>query len=457
MDARGTDGGPTRRELLRRGLGGALALTAAGWVATPRPGAADPPAPVPTTAPGFGQATAMIQVWLWGGPCHLDTFDPKPEAGPDYCGPYTEPIATNVDGIRICQALPLLARQADKYSLLRGLTHGQNGHETAAYLVQAGRPVDEELVFPGIGAVASHFAPPPAADALLPRYITITQTQGRFSEAGFLGASCMPFATGGDPAKDPFAVEGIVSEGIDADRQRSRRELLGRLDRLAHELPDAPLIRAIGEHRERAYELILGEAGKVFDLTREPAEIRDRYGRHRLGQSCLLARRLVEQGTRFITINARGWDTHKSHFALMNRMLPELDSGVASLLADLAERGLLERTIVWVGGEFGRGPKIQWEAPWNGGRNHYGKAFAALVAGGGLHGGRVVGATDARGETVIERPIWPWDLHATFHHLLGIPPDAVLPTPQGGQVRLSPLGTASIPPAQTGGMLAELL
>ena len=158
----------------------------------------------------------------------------------------------------------------------------------------------------------------------------------------------------------------------------------------------------------------------MFDLSQEKDELRDRYGTNTFGQSCLMARRLVEKGVPYITINYKGWDTHKQHFQAMRRKLPEMDKGLATLLQDLTERGLLDSTIVWWSGEFGRTPKVQWEAPWNGGRGHYGKVFSAVVAGGGFKGGQVVGASDARGEEVKDRPVYPVDLIGSMYELLGI-------------------------------------
>ena len=177
------------------------------------------------------KAKAVIQIWMWGGPSHLDTFDPKPEAGYDYCGPLNKPIATNVDGIRIGELLPLLAKQADKYSIIRSMTHGNNGHETAAYMVQTGRPPGGRLVYPCVGAVVSLFKGYDAGyKGLIPPYIVLTEPQGRFSEAGFLGPRYKPFATGGDPAQTRFAVEGVVAQGITDERQQDRRELLHKLE-----------------------------------------------------------------------------------------------------------------------------------------------------------------------------------------------------------------------------------
>jgi hypothetical protein len=203
--------------------------------------------------------------------------------------------------------------------------------------------------------------------------------------------------------------------------------------------------------------MILGTTGKAFALAEEKPEMRDRYGRNKFGQSCLLARRLVERGVPFVTLNHQGWDTHKKHFQEMSTKLPVLDQGVSALLQDLSDHGLLDSTLVWVGGEFGRTPKIQQEAPWDGGRGHYGKAFSTLVAGGGFRGGMVVGKTDERGETVVERPIYPWDLLGSMFELLDIDPAAELTTPQGAKVCVSPLARHEIPAKETGGLLREIM
>ena len=425
----------TRRSALQRGLLGAAGLIIADRLSLRLlADASTPPAPKPEA-----KARAFIQIWLAGGACHLDTFDPKPEAGNDYCGPFKTPVTTNVAGIRVCELLPLLARQADQYALIRSLTHGVNAHETASYMVQTGRMAGGRDVFPGIGAVVSLFRGYDAGyRGLIPPYLVLTEPQGRFSEAGFLGPRYQPFATGGDPARTPFAVEGVVAPGISEQRQRSRRELLGRLNTLAQTMPRDARLTELAQAETQAYDLILGDAGKVFDLSQEKNELRERYGRNTFGQSCLMARRLVERGVPYITINDRRWDTHKQHFQAMRRFLPELDKGLSTLLQDLADRGLLASTIVWCSGEFGRTPRIQWEAPWNGGRGHYGKVFSGLVAGGGFKGGSVVGASDATGEEVKERPVYPGDLIGTFYELLGIDREARLPHPEGLLVRAAP-------------------
>jgi hypothetical protein len=449
MSAERQSSGITRREALRQGLAGvsSLALLGTRRLLGQEPGTSSQPLAAP-------RAKAVIQIWMWGGPSHLDTFDPKPEAGHDYCGPLDKPIETNVPGIRIGELLPLLAQQADKYAIIRSMTHGVNAHETAAYLVQTGRQPDR-LVYPCVGAVVSLFKGyDHGYQGCVPPYIVLTKPQGRFSEAGFLGQRYKPFATGGDPNQKRFAVEGIVAEGISDERQHRRRDLLHKLDTLGLADPRDPQFQQLDRCETGAYEMMFGEAGRLFDASQEPAELRDRYGRNTFGQSCLVARRLVEAGVPYVTINYGGWDTHKQHFQTMRRKLPELDAGFATLLADLYERGLLEHTIVWWSGEFGRTPRILWEAPWNGGRGHWGKCFCAVVAGGGFKGGQVVGASNATGEEVAERPVYPADLIGSIYELLGIDPDGPLPNPRGLDVRLLPPPGAVNP---TGGRLREIM
>ena len=414
----------SRRDLLRCAAGGGCGLVLGSpWALLGRDTAVAAPQ---------AKAKSVIQVWLWGGSCHIDTFDPKPDAGSDYTGPLKETIATNVPGIRIGGLLTELAKQADKYSLIRGMTHGNNGHETAAYLVQTARQPGDGTVYPCAGAVVSYFKGYGAGYAgLIPPYIVLTKPQGRFSEAGFLGSRFKPFATGGDPAASQFVVEGVVAQGITEQRQRDRRELLSDLNTLEHAMASDPELAALDQCDKQAYDLILGDAGKVFDVTQESADLRERYGRTTFGQSCLLARRLVEKGVPYTTINYSGWDTHKGHFQTMQRKLPELDRGLATLLQDLSDRGLLESTIVWCCGEFGRTPRVQWEPPWNGGRNHFGNVFSVLVAGGGFQGGQVVGSSTEKGEEVKDRPVYPVDLIGSMYQLLGIDTQSKLPHPQG--------------------------
>ncbi len=432
----------TRRELIRSaaygaaGLGLAESLPLRAWAA-------------PQAAARDAKAKSVIQIWLWGGAPHLDTFDPKPETGNDYAGPF-KAIETNVSGIRVCELLPLLAKQADKYALLRGMTHGSNAHETATYMVQTGRSAGERVIYPCAGAVVSMFSGAKGYKGRLPPYIVLTEPLGRFDEAGFLGMRHKPFVTGGDPSQPRFMVEGIVAQGVTDERQRDRRALLAKLDRLPQMLPKNAALQALAQSEEQAYDMILGDGAKVFDLSQEKEELRERYGRTKFGQSCLMARRLVEKGVPYVTINYNGWDTHKDNFTTLRRKLPELDKGVSSLIEELSQRGLLASTVVWCGGEFGRTPRVDWTAPWNGGRGHWGKAFSTLVAGGGFKGGQVVGATDARGEEVKERPISPGEVIAAIYSLLGIDTQARLPHPQGEDARVAPV-------TQADGFLKEIV
>jgi len=434
----------TRRQAIQCGLCGAGGLLLADSLM-----AARTPPPRPATA------RSVIQIWMWGGPSHVDTFDPKPKAGTDYSGPLDHPIATSVDGLQIGELLPQLAKQADKCAVLRGMTHGVNAHETASYIVQTGRMAGGRWVFPSAGAVVSLFKGYDAGyRGLIPPYIVLTTPQGRFSEAGFLGLKYKPFATGGDPARTPFLVEGVVAAGISEARQKSRQKLLHNLNTLEHRMKGDPRLVALADCEKEAYDLILGDAGKVFELSQEKDALRERYGRNTFGQSCLLARRLVERGVPYVTINYRGWDTHRQHFQIMRRTLPEMDRGLATLLEDLSERGLLDSTIVWWGGEFGRTPAVQWQPPWNGGRGHWGHVFSTVLAGGGFKGGRVVGASDERGMAVAERPIHPRDVLGAIYELLGIEHTAPLPNPEGLDLTVMPSAAERDP---TGGRLTEIL
>lgn len=436
----------TRREAIQRGL-----LMAAGASVAGLPLSAAVSSP-PKIKP---RAKAVIQIWLWGGPSHLDTFDPKPEAGADYYGAFADPIETNVSGIRINQNLPQLAKQADKYSIIRSMTHGVNAHETASYLTQTGH-MPGRFVHPTIGAIVSYLKGDLAGyNGVVPPYVVLTRPQGRFSEAGFLGAKYKPFATGGDPSKQIFTVEGIVAEGISDQRQADRRALLGQLDTFGRNFGECPEFLRYDQCQDEAYKLILGDSRGLFNLGQESDTMRDRYGRTTFGQSCLMARRLVESGVPYVTINYRGWDTHKGHFKSMDRMLPDLDRGVANLLQDLSSRGLLESTIVWVGGEFGRTPKVQWEPPWSGGRGHFGRCFSTMIAGGGFTGGHIVGESDSKGEEVRDRPVYPVDLLGSMYELMGIDPAAALPNPHGEVLSVLPgVDDKSI---KRGGLLHEIM
>ncbi len=455
MSGHEMQGGMSRREAIRLGLLGTAGITLGlgGLSATGALAQLAPAGGAVGAAPA-AKAKSVIQIWMWGGPSQNDTFDPKPDAGYDYTGALAASIPTNVDGIQVNAGLPLLAQQADKYSIIRSMTHGENGHETASYVTQTGR-WPGRLVYPCAGAVVSVFRGyDQGYDGIVAPYIVLTKPQGRFSEAGFLGQEYKPFATGGNPARSRFEVEGIVAPGITDARQNSRRDLLASLDSFGAAAPENPHLEALDEARESAYDLILGEAGNLFDLSNEADELREAYGKNTFGQSCLMARRLVEAGVPYITINYGGWDTHKQHFQIMQRKLPEMDQGFATLLTDLSDRGLLDETIVWWSGEFGRSPRIMWDPPWNGGRNHYGACFSAVLAGGGFRGGAVVGASDAKAEQVVERPVYPLDLIGSVYELMGIDPEGQLPNERGLDVQVLPFDDTSV---KSGGRLREIM
>jgi uncharacterized protein (DUF1501 family) len=295
----------------------------------------------------------------------------------------------------------------------------------------------------------------PDYKGLIPPYVVLTQPQGRFSEEGFLGPRLKPFATGSDPNAYRFEVEGVIARGISDERQKKRRDLLNKLDTMGGAMSASPQLAASNEARQQAYELILGQSRDVFDLSKEKADLRDRYGRHTFGQGCLAARRMVEAGVPYIVINyPGGWDTHSNHFQTMARQCPQLDQGLAALLQDLQEHGLLESTLVWCSGEFGRTPKIDWQPPWNGGRNHFGNVFSVLVAGGGFKGGQVVGASDAKAEEVKDRPVYPVDLLGSIYQLAGIDFNAKLPHPMGLDAHVLPAASEKV---KSAGLLTEIM
>ena len=376
------------------------------------------------------RAKSVILIYLDGGPAQTETFDPKPDAGRNYYGNFKGVCKTNVEGIEIGEKLPLLATMADKYSLIRSMTHGSNAHETGHYAMITGDTSGGAIVYPSFGAVISYMKKD-TYKGILPCYISVTSANSRFNEGGFLGNEYKSFDTGGKPETSEYEVEGIVNKFVNKERLNKRMALLNDFEGAFNK-------GELDSLRGTNMEFIWGESREVFNLNNEPDSVRKRYGNSRLGQSCLVARRLVEAGVPFVNVRTTGWDTHKKHFQRMNSMLPDLDRAVSALLADLDARGLLDNTIVLLGGEFGRSPKVLWEAPWNGGRAHYGKTFSYLVAGGGFHGGKVVGKTDKTGENVVERPVRPCDLIGTIYLLMGIDPYGTLPHVSEGNLPILP-------------------
>ena len=395
-------------------------------------------------------AKSVVEIWLWGGPSQLETFDPKPDAERDFNGGLKS-IPTSVPGIEIHEWWPHLAKCAELYSLVRTMTHTQFGHESAAYLMQTGRLPGGGEVFPAIGTVIAE-AKRSRYKGDLPPSVILTRPKGRFSEVGFLGAAAAPLVTGGDPNQPRFAVDGIVPPGgITPEAAQARFGLLAKLDswRPSGGGPNAAIAAAFDAAGEEARRIAEGDAAKVFDLSKEPEELRGRYGRNTIGQSLLAARRLVEYGVPYVTVNIPGWDSHKRHFETMKKRSADTDAAVAAFLADLNAKGLLGSTVVWMSGEFGRTPKVGWEAPWNGGRNHYAKCFSALVAGGGFKGGCVVGRSDETAANPVERPVSPQDFLGSIYELCGIDPEGPLPNSAGKKV-------AILPPPSKNGRLKEI-
>lgn len=399
------------------------------------------------------QAKSVILIYLDGGPSQTDTFDPKPAAGRDIVGQLKGVAKTNVPGIELGEKFHLLAQQADKFSLIRSMTHGIFAHETAHYAMITGDLSKGSVVYPSFGSVIA-YKKKESYKGVLPPYISLVSANSRFNEGGFLGNEYKSFDTNGIPEKGVFEVDGIVNSLVNEAAFSARMDLLNSFESKSQLAENKNIQQHIQQLRSKNVEIIRGETRKVFDLSTETDDMRRLYGMTRIGQSCLVARKLVEAGVPFINVRTTGWDTHKAHFPRMNDMLPELDKALAALLSDLDAKGLLKNTIVLCGGEFGRTPKVLWEAPWNGGRAHYGTAFSYLVAGGGFRSGMVLGATDKTGENITERKVYPCDLIATVYQLMGIDPSGTLPHKTEGDLPLLPsLGKTG----QSNGILSELI
>ncbi len=395
------------------------------------------------------KAKSVIVLWMSGGPSHMDTFDLKPNAPSTHRGTFN-PISTNVSGLKICEYLPKMAKQADKFSLLNSVTHPSPSHEIASHIMLTGNVPARGTYNPSYGSVVFREW---GYQGALPPYIAVPNAH-RYAEGGFLGGTYKPFSIGSDPNANGFQVASLrLPGGMTIDRLQNRRKWLGELDSLKQQLDGESELEVLDGFYQRSYDMITApDSAKAFDLSKEDDKLRDRYGRNTLGQSCLLARRLIEAGVSFVHVDRGGWDTHLKNFdALKENRLPELDQAYATLLEDLSDRGLLDSTIVLWMGEFGRTPQIDYGAQWQGGRHHYSKVFSAVISGGGIAGGHVVGQSTDLGEEVKDRPVLPWDIGATIFTLLGIPYDKTY-VERDRNIRLLPYGTSVV----SGGMLKEL-
>jgi hypothetical protein len=359
---------------------------------------------------------SVIHVLLSGGMSHVDTFDMKPESRSAFRSIF-RPIESNVSGIRVCEHLPRLARQANKYTIIRSATHKLSVHERASYMVMSGHEPVATVNHPSMGSVISKELGPRNE---LPPYITIPAMTGLWETAGILPGRFNPFEAG-DPNKPDFSVRDIrLPMGVDWARMDRRRSLLSMVDRQFREYDSSGAFETVDAFYQTAYDLVRSpKAKKAFAIEEEPEQVRDRYGRTSLGQGALLARRLIEAGVRFVTVSNGyyKWDHHAKVFEnLGDRYLPELDRALASLLEDLDARGMLATTLVIATGEFGRTPEINVNA----GRDHWPNVFSILVAGGGVPGGQVWGSSDADGMYVRDNPVEIQDLVATVYQKVGV-------------------------------------
>jgi hypothetical protein len=433
----------SRRALLQAG-----SLTACGWsldaLLRAQAGAAEV----------RGSAKSIILLWLWGGPSHLDTFDLKPAAPAEYRGPY-RPISTNVLGIEICELLPELARLADKYAILRSLNHTSNDHGIAGTIGLTGSDFGATSlsgqVLPGSlrpthGSIAAKVL---GADLAMPRFATIGEFlhQGKRritgEDAAGLGTFFDPFRCDYQPDEGVKIPALKLVDGVSPSGLESREHLRSSLNELRR-LAESDAVDRLDRYYQRAFSLLTSEqARQVFELSLESEATRDRYGRFRFGQCCMLARRLVEAGVRFVQVNWSshvepvedtgdgGWDMHDRYFQqYQDRHAWMLDQAASALITDLDQRGMLADTMVIAVGEFGRTPKINNKA----GRDHWQQVYSGLIAGGGLRGGQVIGESDAKAEYPVSRPLTPADLFTTALHQIGIGTTAL--TAQG----LTPLG-----------------
>ena len=413
----------TRRDCLRLGLG---ALIGGGLVDALRlRGQAG--------AVAGGKATSCILIWMDGGPSHYETFDPKPGAPVEIRGKF-DPIATKVPGVFFSRHVQKLAAIADKLAVVRSIRHDQGNHGAGNHYMMTGAPPRIPVgcgafvsFHPSLGSVTAHER---GSKGGLPPYFSIP-SMSRSGGPNFLGARYAPFVVPDNPSSKDFRVRDVAPPlSLDVARVGDRRGLRAKVDRLrriADKAAGDPTL-ALDEYYEQGYDLMgSATAQKAFDVHGEPAPVRDAYGRNAFGQRCLLARRLVEAGVPFVTLYDGGWDHHVGLFDAFEKKLPPFEASIAALIEDLDRRGMLDTTLVVALGEFGRTPKVNKD----GGRDHWSNAMSVVFAGGGVPGGQVVGATDSRGYTAVERILSPENFASTVYTKLGIDPSKLLYAPNG--------------------------
>jgi len=430
--------GVSRRSFLQIGVAGMGAMSLGQMLALKEASAA---------AGAAKKDTSVILLWLDGGPGHMDTYDMKPEAPPEYRGIW-RPIRTNVSGIEVTELFPLQAKIADKFSIVRSLQHGTGDHFTAGHWMLTGRGAgvggnSTAGKYPFFGSIATKVVGPRQpgmpANVAIPHAMSIGLRPGYFG-GNYLGPQENPFETEGDPNNDKFQVKNLsLGTQLTLDRLQDRRGLTDKIDHLRREADKSGTLDAIDRFERQAFEMVTGEkARKAFDLSQEDAKMRERYGRHTWGQSTLLARRLVEAGATFVTCQFGGWDHHWNLQSGMQNYLPKIDQLVSALFTDLSERGLYDKVLVVLCGEFSRTPRMNDGG--NGGppgsmgtpgRDHWGNAMFCLLGGGGVKGGTIVGSTNRLGEAPQDRPLKPGDIHHTIFRVLGVDPNVHFPDNSG--------------------------
>lgn len=398
--------------------------------------------------------TSVIFIWLDGGPGHMDMYDMKPEAPVEYRGLW-KPIKTNVPGIEVSPFFLRQAKCAHQFSIVRSLYHNTGNHWTGAHAILTSRHgnVDTrrfEGEYPGFGAIISKVRGPNRPG--LPAYVAVPQAHSSGVRPGYhggyyLGNAYNPFDVVQDPNSPSFQIQNLALAGnLTMGQLEDRKSLVAHFDQVQRGMEKNRTVEAMDRFQRHAYELVAGPAARrAFNLSTEDPKLRDRYGRHTWGQSLLLARRLVENGVTIVTAVLSGWDHHWNLEPGMKEYLPRLDAALESLLADLAERGLLERTLVVMFGEFSRTPKMnkgEMGGPGTPGRDHWGDSMFCFLAGGGIKGGRLVGSTDYLGLRPKDRPLTPGDLHATIYKVMGIDPAIHFPDHTGRPIPAIDHGSA---------------
>ena len=421
--------GVTRREILHVGGLTAFGLTLGNLSLGQSQASAQAPQREKKRSP------ACILIWLDGGPSHLETFDLKPDAPKEVRGPF-QPTSTKVPGIHVCEYMPRTAQVMQHVALIRSMTSNLGEHNFGSHYLLTGYKPNPALRYPSFGSVVAQHR---SSASHLPPYVAVPRPNVMAGE-GYLPSTMQPFAIHGDPSKPSFQVKDLhLYAGVTGQRLNRRRDFLTALDGFSEQAEQA---QSQDPQFEQAYRMVSSpSAKKAFDLQAESKSVRQRYGMKPIGQSCLLARRLIEAGVHFVTVTDRGWDTHNE---LFNRLkegytggsvgkIPSLDLAYSALLEDLSDRGMLDDTLVIVMGEFGRTPKLNTSA----GRDHWPRAFSVALAGGGIRGGQVIGRSDSRGESPAERPVTPSDLACTIYHHLGIDPETTHVTSDGRPVMLN--------------------